>query len=168
MKRLFLMRHAKSSWKNPSPDYKRGLKKRGKNDAKLVANELKNLSMIPDIIISSFAKRAEMTADIVVSELADIRKIPLMREENLYETGLKEYLTVIENIDDRYDSAMIVAHNPTISDTAVALTGDSSLDWLPTSAVAILQCDIDSWSSLREGRCQVIHYITAKYLKSCK
>lgn len=162
------MRHAKSSWKHPSPDYKRGLKKRGKNDAKLVAKELKNRDMIPQIIISSVAKRAKLTAKIVKSHIDVDSNIALILDEALYETDIKEYLSVIENIDDSYNSAMIVAHNPTISEIATQLTHNSMLEWMPTSAVAILECDSYSWHQINKSRCKLSDYITPKMLKDLK
>ena len=166
MKRVLLMRHAKSSWKHPSPDFKRGLKKRGKSDAKLVADELKSRDMIPQIIISSFAKRAKLTAKIVKSRIDS--DIPLILDEALYETGVREYLSVIEDIDERYDSVMVVAHNPTISEVATKLTGNSKLEWMPTSAVAVIECDIDSWHKIATSRCKLLDYITPKMLKGAK
>ena len=162
------MRHAKSSWKHPDPDYKRGLKKRGWNDARLVSEELKRVSLIPEIIISSCAERAKLTAEIVKSELDDIRDIPLITEKSLYETDVRDYLNVIRNIDDKYDSVMIVAHNPTISDTAVLLSSDSAFEWMPTSAVAVMDCDTESWKNLQERKCKIKQYITPKLLKSSK
>lgn len=164
MKRIFLMRHAKSSWKHPSPDYKRGLKKRGKKDAKLVAKELKKRYMTPQVIISSSAKRAKLTAKIVKKNLD--KDLPLILDKELYDTSWKRYLKEIRKIDNKYDSAMVVAHNPMISELALKLTGKSVLEWMPTSAVAVIECDSNSWGNIGKNRCHLMLYITPKMLKS--
>ena len=71
MKVLLLMRHAKSSWGDPTiKDHDRPLNNRGKKDAPRMGKLLKENNLIPDIILSSTAKRAEMT-----QSLANILKI---------------------------------------------------------------------------------------------
>jgi len=160
MKIIYFLRHAKSSWKKPVIDYDRGLKKRGKRDAKLIADYLSTYLEKPQIIISSGAKRALKTAKIVAKSwgVDDI-----IVDDRLYDSSIDEYLGVIRELDNRYDSVMIVGHNPVISDTVVKLTNNNKFDWLPTSAVAVVECESNRWSDI--DRCKSTLYITPKELK---
>ncbi|MCK5032034.1 MAG: histidine phosphatase family protein, partial [Calditrichia bacterium] len=108
MKTLYLLRHAKSSWDNPElDDFERPLNKRGHHDAPLIGNLLEKLNISPDLIISSPAIRASMTARII----ADAIKYPLDRiryDENIYEAGEMDLLEVIYAVDDTVDKLMLV------------------------------------------------------------
>jgi len=160
MKKIYFLRHAKSSWKKPVIDYDRGLKKRGKNDAKLIADYISTYLKKPQIVISSGAKRALKTAKIVSKEL-DIKDILI--NDRLYDSSIDEYLKVIRETSERYNSVMIVGHNPVISDTVVKLTNNHRFDWLPTSAVVVVECEVKRWSDI--DRCKSTLYITPKELK---
>ncbi len=160
MKRIYLVRHAKSSWKEALPDHLRPLKKRGRKDAAKVGKYLQERGFIPSIIVSSDATRAMETAKIL-SEALNIEEPPTL-EANLYESGVKEYLKVIQETSEDYDSIMLVGHNPIITDTALALTGEKIYKWMKTSTVAILDCSVESWSELSPRSCKSISLITPK------
>ncbi|QOR62994.1 SixA phosphatase family protein [Sulfurovum sp. ST-21] len=109
MKRLYLLRHAKSSWKDFTlSDFDRPLNKRGKRDAPLMAQKLKEMGIRPDIIISSPAKRARKTAKIFAKTL----HAALETEEKLYEAHTSDIKEVIQTAFEKYDAVMIVGHNP--------------------------------------------------------
>jgi len=160
MKIIYFMRHAKSSWKKPVIDYDRGLKQRGKRDAKLIANYLSTHLEKPQIIISSGAKRAVKTAEIVAKSW-NIKDIII--DDRLYDSSVDDYLRVVRESVDRYDSVMVVGHNPVISDIVVKLTGDNRYDWLPTSALVGVKCEVNIWSDI--DRCKAFFYITPKELR---
>ena len=112
MKKLYLLRHAKSSWKDLTlSDFNRPLNKRGKRDAPLMAKKLKELGIRPDIIISSPAKRAHKTAKIFAKTL----HATLETEEKLYEAHTSDIKEVIQAAFKKYDSVMIVGHNPELT-----------------------------------------------------
>ena len=93
MKSLLILRHAKSSWKHPElSDHNRPLSKRGKNDAPRMGNLLKKEKLIPDMIISSTAIRAHLTAEAVAKACGYKAEVTLNR--SLYAAGPEAYQTV--------------------------------------------------------------------------
>ncbi len=109
MKTLYLLRHAKSSWKDASlNDFDRPLNKRGKRDAPFMAQKLVQMGIKPDIILSSPAKRARKTAKF----FSKILGVPLVLDEKLYDAGLDAFEAIVRNAFQTYDSVMLVSHNP--------------------------------------------------------
>ena len=109
MKILTLVRHAKSSWKYPGlDDFERPLNKRGQRNAPLMGRILKKLDLKPELILSSPANRASMTARIISDQI----NYPLEKiryEESIYATSENELLHVIAEIDDHINRAMLSA-----------------------------------------------------------
>jgi phosphohistidine phosphatase len=150
MKTLYLVRHAKSSWKYPKlDDFERPLNKRGRRDAPLMGKVLKKLKVAPDLIISSPANRAAMTVRII----ADKINYPLDKiryRENLYEFSEDALMDVIENIHDSANQVMLVGHNPALTGLANTI-GDQPVSNIPTSGICCVALDISSWTELYEG-----------------
>jgi phosphohistidine phosphatase len=150
MKKLFLIRHAKSSWKEQgSTDHERPLNHRGMKDAPFMAKILNKAGIEPDVIISSDALRARMTAEI----FADILHYPkeeILTEPDLYLAGIHDFLRQVNMIDDKSDCAFLVSHNPGISEFIRFLTGDTYID-MPTCAIYGIEFDIESWRLVKQG-----------------
>jgi len=147
-KTLFLVRHAKSSWSDPSlSDRDRPLNKRGRRSAPDMGGRLALKGHQPDLIISSPAKRARMTAKIIAKELG-YDKSEIMTDERMYFSGVGGMLTLLEGVDDRYHKVMIVGHNPAMTSLMNSLC-DASVDNMPTCAVAVIDYKMMSWSALR-------------------
>ena len=109
MKSLYLVRHAKSSWKDPTlDDFDRPLNKRGKHDAPLMAQKLYEMGIKPDIILSSPAKRALKTAKIFAKTL----DVPLQTDQRLYEAMPSDFREVMHEVFKTHDNVMLVSHNP--------------------------------------------------------
>jgi phosphohistidine phosphatase len=112
MKTLYLVRHAKSSWKYPNlDDFERPLNKRGRKNAPFMGTILKKLKVAPDLLISSPANRAAITARIIAAKI----NYPLEKiryRESIYEFSEDALIHVIKQIDDSVNKAMIVGHNP--------------------------------------------------------
>ena len=151
MKTLYLVRHAKSSWKYPNlDDFERPLNKRGRRSAPFMGKILNNLEVAPNLIISSPANRASMTARII----ADKINYPLEKirySESIYEFSANALIDVIQHIDDVVNKAMLVGHNPALTDLANYI-GDKPISNIPTSGVFCADLDISSWSKISE-RC---------------
>jgi phosphohistidine phosphatase len=151
MKTLYLVRHAKSSWKYPRlDDFERPLNKRGRKNAPFMGSILKKLKVAPDIIISSPANRAATTARII----ADTIDYPLEKiryEETIYATSEYDLLQVIQQLDDAVSQAMLVSHNPAITDLANSI-GDTAISNIPTSGVCCINLDISSWAKIGDQR----------------
>lgn len=151
MKRLVLIRHAKSSWANPlQSDFERPLNDRGEHDAPLMGNRLKAAGILPDLIISSTARRAAHTARLIAMK-TNYDPNHVEWEEELYHCVPAVFEEVIEQVNDSIQTLFIVAHNPGISEFAAQLDGHQNIRHLSTCSVAGFELDTDHWADL--GRC---------------
>ncbi len=147
MKTLLILRHAKSSWKDDTlPDHDRPLNKRGKQDAPRMGKLLQEKGLVPDLIISSTAKRARKTAEMVAEESGYEGEIQL--ERDLYAFEPTAYLDELAQIEDHYQIVLIVGHNPGLEELVEQLTGEFAR--LPTAALAQVSLPVESWSDLDE------------------
>ena len=145
MKTLLILRHAKSSWKSTGlADHDRPLNKRGKRDAPRMGSLLREESLIPDLIISSSAKRACMTVEAVVEESGYDGEVRFSRE--LYAAGPEAYLQALQVLDDEVECVMVVGHNPDLEELLEILTAE--IEVLPTAALSQVALDIDHWQDL--------------------
>ncbi len=146
MKTLLILRHGKSSWANPDlGDHDRPLKGRGKRDATRMGKELLDRDLVPDLILSSTARRASSTARRTAEAAGCADRIEHTRE--LYLTGAEHQLrTVGARADDQHRRVMIVGHNPTLEDLVEHLTGKD--ERLTTGNLARIDFDIESWRQL--------------------
>ncbi len=151
MKTLYLVRHAKSSWKYPGlDDFERPLNKRGRKSAPLMGKILKKLKVTPDLVISSPANRAATTARIIAAKI----KYPLEKirySEAIYEFSANAVIHFIEQIDNAADKVMVVGHNPALTDLANYF-GDEPISNVPTCGVFCVDLDISSWTKIFEHR----------------
>lgn len=147
MKTLLILRHAKSSWKDDTlPDHDRPLNKRGKQDAPRMGKLLQEKGLVPDLIISSTAKRARKTAEMVAEESGYEGEIQL--ERDLYAFEPTAYLEELAQIEDHFQTILIVGHNPGLEELVEQLTGKFAR--LPTAALAQVSLPVESWSDLDE------------------
>ena len=147
MKRLYLVRHAKSSWKNPNlDDFERPLNKRGRKNAPFMGKVLKKLKVAPDLVISSPANRAATTARIIAAAI----NYPLENirySATIYEFSENALNHVVKQIDDSVNKAMVVGHNPAINGLANYI-GDQTVGNIPTCGVYGLNLEISSWTQI--------------------
>ncbi|WP_044201695.1 histidine phosphatase family protein [Flammeovirga sp. OC4] len=150
MKRLILMRHGKSSWKNPIiSDFDRPLNSRGKNDIVKISEILFEKSIKPELIISSPAKRTKVTAEKVAETLSK----KLHFEKDFYEAFYDEILEIINDFDDHIQDIMLVIHNPAITDLRNHFLPDDYLENIPTSGVVAIEFEnANSWKNLGKGK----------------
>ena len=145
MKRLILMRHAKSSWDDERlPDRERPLSARGERDAPRMAERLAAHGEQPTLFLSSPARRALRTAELVAAVL----KPPpgaLHVEPRLYLAAPAEILGVVREQDDTHASLIVFGHNPGFTELPNALLPQLGLDNLPTAGVVALDCAVTSW-----------------------
>lgn len=147
MKTLIIMRHAKSSWKQANlADHDRPLKKRGKRDAPRMGSLLFDEDLIPDLIITSSAKRALATTEAVAEACDYTRDILVTRD--LYHADPETFIEELQGVNDQASVVMVVGHNPGLEDLLEEITGD----WhrLPTAAIAVVDLPVDSWEELNE------------------
>jgi phosphohistidine phosphatase len=150
MKTILLLRHAKSSWKDPDlPDHDRPLKKRGQNDAPRMGKLLKDEDSIPDLIMSSTAVRAKKTAELVAKACKYKGEISL--KQSLYGAEPVDYLKVLQELSDKYKTVLVVGHSPSVEETVAVLTGSPDVI-MPTCALAHISLPIQNWAKLNEQK----------------
>ena len=110
----------------------------------------------PDLIISSPAKRAFSTAKKIAKEL-DFDKSEIMTDESLYFSGSGSMVSMLENLDDRFQSVMIVGHNPAMTGLLNVLS-EAQVDNMPTSAIAVVSFDMATWSELGDTGGDLLAY----------
>ncbi len=165
MKKIYLIRHAKSSWKEEGKsDFERGLNKRGKEDLVFMAKRLHSFGVMPDLILSSPAKRAKKTAQGIAKIIGyDQRNISY--QESLYESSYSSYRYLLDSLDKKYDSVFIVAHNPTITEAGEILSG-AILTNMPTCSIVCMEFDIEDFRDIKEGSGKILFFDYPKKHKS--
>ncbi|MGE5943854.1 MAG: SixA phosphatase family protein [Flavobacteriales bacterium] len=149
MKKLIVVRHAKSSWENDAIDHKRLLASRGFEDAKIVSDALKQVDLNIDCILSSDAYRAKTTAELFVANLnLDINLLKFNHE--LYDFSGEKLLKTIKSTSNSCSQLMIFGHNHAIT-FFVNKFGDKYIDNVPTCGVVIIEFDINDWNDLKKG-----------------
>jgi len=149
MKSLHLVRHAKSSWDDPSvSDFDRPLNERGRKSAAFMAKRWLDLKKPVVTIISSPAKRALDTSRIIAHGLEELG-VDIITNPNLYEAGVSDLLDIVNSISDEHNHVMLIGHNPTMSQFVGYLSG-SEVD-LPTCAMVEIRLNISSWKEVSKG-----------------
>ena len=147
MKKLFIVRHAKSSWDFPElSDYDRPLNKRGKRNAPEMGHRLATRNVNPDALVTSPAKRAVATA----RRIADKISFPLAlikKEPQLYHGSINDMIEIIKAVKNDVDILMIFGHNPGLTDLANQLSG-SDIYNIPTCGIVEIDFEISSWKDL--------------------
>ncbi len=150
MKTLLVLRHGKSSWSDPDlDDHDRPLKKRGRRGAVSIGEQLREAGLVPDLVLSSTARRARSTARRCLAATGAKTRSELTR--NLYGTGATRHLEEISRrARDDEATVMVVGHNPDLEDLVAVLTGEPTR--LKTAYLAVITLDIGSWAELATAR----------------
>jgi phosphohistidine phosphatase len=145
MKTLLILRHAKSSWKDMTlADHDRPLKERGKRDAPRMGELLREQSLVPDLILSSTAKRALKTAELVADACGYEGDIEA--HEEFYPGDPDAFIDALQVLPDQYQVVMVVGHNPCLEELLEFLT--ESTEFLPTAALAKVALPVTCWYEL--------------------
>ena len=160
MKTLLLLRHAKSSWGDPSAnDFDRPLANRGITDAPRVVRALQQHGPLPDLILSSPAVRATQTIEAVVKAAGLVSP---QFDDTLYGASSAELMEIVRHIPDSSSCAMLVGHNPGFEEHVSRLTGTSQE--MPTAALACVEFQSESWADVEYGGGKLAWLITPKLL----
>jgi phosphohistidine phosphatase len=145
MKTLLLLRHAKSSWKDTSiEDHERRLKKRGRKEARKIGRLLAAENLMPDLIVSSVARRCRQTAEQVIRE-SDYRGEVRFTPE-LYEADAAKLREAVCKLSDQVARVIVIGHNPGVEEFLEPLVGAHTP--LSTGALAHVELPIESWADL--------------------
>ena len=163
MKRLTLLRHAKSSWADRGlSDFDRPLNKRGKLAAPLMGHRLLKQNIIPDIIVSSPAKRAAQTVKII-AKILNYPKQKIFWNKDVYEAEIVTLISVIRNINPTVNHTLLCGHNPSL--TALSnLLSCHTINNIPTCGVVSYKLDIPTWERLSDGIGELIVFDFPKNL----
>jgi len=143
MKKLLLIRHAKAEKDSSLKDIDRPLKYIGIQDARFMAERVKERSMIPELIITSPALRTKTTAEIFADHL--LLPDPQINKA-IYEASRQTLLRIINGLPDACNFIALVGHNPGINQILFYLTGDGRE--VHTSTVALIEFEADEWASI--------------------
>jgi len=149
MKKLLIMRHAKSDNYFDMPDFERPLNERGLLAATKMGEELKKMGTVPDLICSSSANRAKTTAILFAKSNGYTKEILFL--DNLYESSEKEIIKQIIKISDDVQNLLIIGHNPTLEDIVFNLSETKTFFSLSTASIAIMTSKIDKWADIKGG-----------------
>ncbi|MDZ4715955.1 MAG: histidine phosphatase family protein [Cytophagales bacterium] len=150
MKKLYVVRHAKSSWDFPGlTDFQRPLNQRGEKDAPRMGKRLQNEKVNPGLICSSPAVRALSTAKVIAGALG-YPAGTIQEERTLYHASEETILEVIQRFRADVQEAMIVGHNPGLTDFVNALL-DEDISNIPTTGVVACILQVDAWADAAWG-----------------
>jgi phosphohistidine phosphatase len=168
MKRLYLLRHAKSSWKDTSlPDHDRPLAGRGRRAAKAIARHMREHGVAPKLVLCSTARRARETLDRIKSALGS----PTVRvESDLYAASAPALLERLRCLPDTVESVMVIGHNPGLQELALELARPASAASelaakYPTGALATLAFDASSWQELGRDTAELVELVRPRDLE---
>ncbi len=157
MKTLYLVRHAKSSWKDVNlPDHDRPLNKRGEQDAPQMGRRLGRRRPKPEVIISSPAVRAKRTAKILATKIGH-PKSDILVDELIYTAGPEDLVSVIRGLDNAVDCVMLVGHNPALTQLVNSLA-QCDIANMPTCGLAVLGFRMDSWADIDNVRAELLDF----------
>jgi phosphohistidine phosphatase len=155
MKILYIIRHAKSSWEDISlSDFERPLNKRGEKDAPFMGKVLKELHVRPDIVYSSPALRAKMTAEIITKEVHYDKDILFV--DAIYEADVRTLHEFITTIDDENSIVFLFGHNTSLNEVAYKYVGFN--ENIPTCGVVSIVFDIENWSEISERNAKFLSF----------
>ena len=147
MKTLYIVRHAKSSWDDPTlSDHDRPLMQKGRKRTLKIAAYLKNLKIKPDLMVSSSAKRAYHTANII-AEVLNYPLSDIIREKAFYHSDREKLTDYLFGLDNNINSIMVFGHNPTFTSFANQFI-DSQIDWLPTTGTVSISFNTNKWENI--------------------
>lgn len=158
MRRLALIRHAKSSWDDETlADHDRPLANRGERDAPHMGQRLRARDVRPSLIVSSTARRARRTAEII-AEALDYPPELIEPAPALYMASPDTILGLAAAQDDRHADIMLVAHNPGLLELTRRLLPDWPHENLPTTGVVALEFATDQWAGITSTAARCVFY----------
>jgi phosphohistidine phosphatase len=161
MKTVFFVRHAKSSWENPSlRDIERPLNQRGLRDAPFMAKLLRGKGVTPDRLLSSPAKRAMATAAFF-AEAFDIDETDIESRAEIYEAFPETLLDIIRTFPAAWSNVLIFGHNPTFT-SLVNLFSNRYIANVPTCGIVEVGAAIDDWRDFAPRTGKIANYYYPK------
>jgi phosphohistidine phosphatase len=165
-RRLHLLRHAKSSWDDPTlADAERPLAPRGHKAAKRIAGWAGRHDVRPQVVVCSSAVRARQTLQRVIPGLGEPE---VLIEASLYAASAEMLLARVQALPDQVEEAMLIGHNPGIQELVLLLAEEGELRVraaakLPTGALATLEADV-RWAKIKPGHMRLSSFVVPRDL----
>jgi phosphohistidine phosphatase len=157
-KNLLLVRHAEAETPYIGQrDFDREITSHGIISASQTGRKLKEIGFKPDIVLTSAAHRAKATA-MLLSEQVGFPVENIQESEEIYSCNLKVLLDYVNNIHDRYQTALLVNHNPNITYLAEYLTGESIYSGFNLLGIANITFDLDQWKLIGQNSGKLLWY----------
>lgn len=162
---LSVLRHAKSSWDYPDlADIDRPILNKGVRRTLRICNALNERKSIPDRIISSPAKRALETANIIIEKLSLPLQVPEINE-HFYPGYARSIIDELIKVNSNTKHLMIVGHNPGLTELVYSFVKEDYIDWIPTSGLVQIQFHCQNWADIDHSNANLLRYLTPKQLK---
>jgi len=168
MKRLHLLRHAKSTSKEEVEDHERRLSRRGRKTARCLGQHLATRLGPLDLVLCSSARRTQETLQLVLAEFAPRPRILI--EDELYLASRERLGRRLRRLDTTDTNVLVIGHNPGLHELAIALGDKNSRAYqalasskFPTAACASFLVRTD-WAALGSPRHELIDYVTPESL----
>lgn len=165
MRRLLILRHAKSDWPSGFSDFDRPLAARGNLAAPMMGRYLKDQGLIPDLAIVSSARRTVETWALLSPELGEV--VPHRFEKRIYEAPYEHLVEVIKAVPDDVRTLLLVGHNPGSEELAGVMTGygdrfaaQRMQAKYPTAGLCVLDFEIEHWSEMAERSARLDRFVT--------
>lgn len=166
MKRLYLLRHAKSSWSSDvQDDHDRPLAPRGVAATERLTRYLRAQGTRPSVVLCSSARRTRETLEGISGGLAGEPDVTV--DSDLYCASAEHVLDRVRRLPDDVESVMVIGHNPALHEIAVRLAGEDAhakLSAFPTGALATLDVPGEDWSKIGEDACRLEDYVVPREL----
>ncbi|MER6736104.1 SixA phosphatase family protein [Streptomyces puniciscabiei] len=167
LRRLVVLRHAKSAWPEGVEDHRRPLAPRGLRDAPAAGRALAEADCLPDLALCSTAVRARRTWELASAEWGT--PPPVRYDRRLYGAGVQELLAVVREAPPEVETLLLVGHNPGLEELVLELARDGLDDTLervrtkfPTAAIAVLSWHGPGWPALGPGTALLTSLIVAR------
>ena len=171
MRRLILLRHAKSDWPDGTPDHERPLAERGREAAPVIGAYMAREGLVPDRVLVSSARRTQETWALVAPQLRSSPEVE--REPRIYEANVSTLLAVVQGQPVACHTLLMVGHNPGFEDLAARLTDSGSVEArlamaakFPTGALAVIDLPVDRWEDVTPKSGRLDRFITPRALKT--
>ncbi len=165
MRRLIILRHAKSDWPSGFSDFDRPLAARGKLAAPLMGRYLKAEGLIPDLAVVSSSRRTVATWELVHPELGEV--VPHLLEKRIYEAPYENLIEVIKAVSPEVRTLLLIGHNPGSEELASSMIGYGDRfaaqrlrTKYPTAGLCVLDFDVQNWSDIAEHSARLDRFVT--------
>jgi phosphohistidine phosphatase len=168
MRRLYLLRHAKSSWDDESiPDHERSLAPRGRRSADLMARHIQRSDVHPALVLCSSSLRTRQTLAAILPALGE--ELTVQIDRRLYGASDETILERLRAVSEDVPSVMVIGHNPGVQDLALSLArGGPALgavqEGFAAGALATLELPVESWRAAAPGTADVVDFVTPRAL----